>query len=248
VREFKKHLNKTNYLCNAFKIDVPKFISTFLLLLSCSIHSSTWAQSAEDVLQVLGAVVSNKGGVALVKNRITGQVKAYKTGENLWGLGTLLSVDRQLILVLEPSGQIARISGKLGGALKKKLGVRVYESTAEKHIEDGFQRIGNKIEVDVNYKERMLREELPNILMQASSEPVVVGGEIIGFRLFQFEPQSIFGKLGMKDGDIVKEINGVALNNVAKTIQLLNGLRQESNVSVQVLRDGQSVQLDLNVK
>jgi general secretion pathway protein C len=223
------------------------FARTLSILLAF-FSMAVFGQGAEDVLQVLGAVVSNKGGVALVKNRVSGQVKAFKTGENLWGIGTLLSVDRQLIIVLEPSGQITRVSGKLGGALKRKLGTKIYESTAEKHIEDGFQRIGNKIEVDSGYKERMLREELPNILMQASSEPVVVGGEIIGFRLFQFEPQSIFGKLGMKDGDIVKEINGVALNNVAKTIQLLNGLRQESSVAVQVIRDGQSVQLDLNVK
>jgi type II secretory pathway component PulC len=52
----------------------------------------------------------------------------------------------------------------------------------------------------------------------------------------------------MRDGDVVKEINGVALNNVAKTIQFLNGLRQESSVSVAIMRDGASVQLDMNVK
>jgi general secretion pathway protein C len=230
-----------------------KLQNTLRNLILCTIvviflKNTLLAQTAEEIIQVLGGVVSNKGGVALVKNRVTGQVKAYKTGESLWGLGTLLSVDRQLIIVLEPSGQITRISGKLGGVSKKRMVAKIYESNADKHIEDGFQRIGNKIEVDSRYKERMLKEELPDILMQASSEPVVVNGEIIGFRLFQFDSQSIFGKLGMKDGDVVKEINGVSLNNVAKTIQLLNGLRNESNVSVEVLRDNAPVQLELKVK
>ena len=84
--------------------------------------------------------------------------------------------------------------------------------------------------------------------MQASSEPVMENGEIKGFRLFQFDQSSMFGKLGMKDGDMVKEINGTPLNNVAKTIQFLNGLKDESRVSVNIIRDGQPITLDLNVK
>jgi general secretion pathway protein C len=207
------------------------------------------ASDAEDKLQLLGAVTSTKGGVALVKNIDDGKVKAFRTGENVYGLGTLLSVDRHVMIILEPSGNMANISSKLGGAFKKgKIVSKVYVSNEDKHIEDGFQRLGNKIDVDSRYRDRMIKEELPNILMQASSEPVIVNGEIVGFRLFQFEPDSIFAKLGMRDGDVVKEINGVALNNVAKTIQFLNGLRQESSVSVAIMRDGASVQLDMNVK
>jgi general secretion pathway protein C len=208
-----------------------------------------YASDAEDKLQLLGAVVSNKGGVALVKNTENGQVKAFRTGDPVWGLGTLLSVDRQVMIILEANGSMTSISSKLGGAFRKgKMVPKVYVSTEDKHIEDGFQRIGNKIDVDSRYRDRMIKEELPNILMQASSEPVIVNGEIVGFRLFQFEANSIFGKLGMKDGDVVKEINGVALNNVAKTIQFLNGLRSEANVSVNIVRDGSPVTLDMNVK
>ena len=84
--------------------------------------------------------------------------------------------------------------------------------------------------------------------MQASSEAVMENGEIKGFRLFQFEPNSIFQKLGIKEGDVVREINGVPLNNVARTIQFLNGLRSEGNVQVSVVRNGAPVTLDLNVK
>lgn len=231
----------------------PRKGTRALLAAACAAVALGWAlaraSDAEDKLQLLGAVVSNKGGVALVKNIDNGQVKAFRTGDSVWGLGTLLSVDRQVMIILEAGGQMTSISSKLGGAFKKgKVVSKVYVSTDDKHIEDGFQRIGNKIDVDSRYRDRMIKEELPNILMQASSEPVIVNGEIVGFRLFQFEPNSIFAKLGMKDGDVVKEINGVALNNVAKTIQFLNGLRQESAVSVNIMRDGAPVTLDLNVK
>lgn len=220
-----------------------------VLVALLSLYTLAIASEAENKLQLLGAVTSNKGGVALVKNLDNGKVKAFRTGENVFGLGTLLSVDRQVMIVLEPSGSMTNISSKLGGAFKKgKVVSKVYVSNEDKHIEDGFQRIGNKIDVDSRYRDRMIKEELPNILMQASSEPVIVNGEIVGFRLFQFEPNSIFAKLGMKDGDVVKDINGVALNNVAKTIQFLNGLRGENNVAVTIMRDGAPVSLEMNVK
>jgi type II secretion system protein C len=198
-------------------------------------------------LQLVGAIVSARGGVALVKNRETNEVKAFKTGEDVFRLGTLLSVDRQQMIIVENDGHMTMISNKLGGMTGRST-PKVIVSNADRHIEDGFQRIGTKIEVDGRYRDRLIRDELPNILMQASSEPVVINGEIRGFRIFQFDQNSIFHKLGLQDGDVVQEINGISLNNVARTIQFLNGLREENNVQVSVIRNGSPVTLELNVR
>ena len=197
-------------------------------------------------LQLVGAIVSARG-VALVKNRETNEVKAFKTGEDVFKIGTLLSVDRQQMILVENDGHMTMISNKLGG-MTGRSAPKVLVSTVDKHIEEGFQRIGTKIEVDGRYRDRLIREELPNILMQASSEPVVINGEITGFRIFQFDQNSIFHKLGLQDGDVVREINGIPLNNVARTIQFLNGLREENQVHVNVLRNGSPVALELNVR
>lgn len=228
------------------------FYTLCAFLVSClallAIPQLGFAADAADRLQLLGSITGAKP-VALLKNRDTGQVKAFRKGENVYGLGTVLEVEREVVTLLDNNGQTTYLSSKLGGAFGKGKKVpKILVSTEDKHIEEGFQRIGNKIDVDGAYKERMLKEELPNILMQASSEAVMVNGEIQGFRLFQFDQTSMFGKLGMKDGDIVKEINGVPLNNVAKTLQFLNGLRTESHVSVNIVRDGVPITLDLNVK
>ncbi|MEN9810600.1 MAG: hypothetical protein RLZZ488_2167 [Pseudomonadota bacterium] len=205
---------------------------------------------ASKSLQLVGAIVSARGGVALVKNRDTSEVKAFKTGEDVYRMGTLLSVDRAQMILVENDGQMTMISNKLGG-MSASQGPRVAKvivSNADRHIEDGFQRVGTRIEVDGRYRDRLIREELPNILMQASSEPVVVNGEITGFRIFQFDQNSIFHKLGLQDGDVVREINGIPLNNVARTIQFLNGLREENNVQVNIMRNGSPVTMELNVR
>jgi type II secretory pathway component PulC len=154
------------------------------------------------------------------------------------------------MIIVENDGQMTMISNKLGGMSVSQAArpPKVSVSSADRHIEEGFQRIGTRTEVDGRYRDRLIREELPNILMQASSEPVVINGEITGFRIFQFDQNSIFHKLGMQDGDVVREINGIPLNNVARTIQFLNGLREESRVQVSVQRNGAPVTLELNVR
>lgn len=208
------------------------------------------SSKASKSLQLVGAIVSARGGVALVKNRDTSEVKAFKTGEDVYNMGTLVSVDRAQMILVENDGRMTMISNKLGGmsASQAPRVSKVTVSSNDKHIEEGFQRIGTRTEVDGRFRDRLIREELPNILMQASSEPVVVNGEITGFRIFQFDQNSIFHKLGLQDGDVVREINGIPLNNVARTIQFLNGLREENHVQVNVQRNGSPVTLELNVR
>lgn len=218
-----------------------------LLLVSMHAHVPVHAESKTKKLQLIGAIVSANGGVALVKNRDTSEVKAFKTGETVFAIGTLLSVDRQQMIIVDNDGQINMISNKLGG-ITSRTPPKVLVSNEDRHIEEGFSRIGTKIEVDERYRDRLIREELPSILMQASSEPVVEGGKITGFRIFQFDQNSIFHKLGFKDGDIVEKINGTELTDVAATIRFLNRLREESQVQVKVRRNGADVSLDLNVR
>jgi len=50
------------------------------------------------------------------------------------------------------------------------------------------------------------------------------------------------------DGDIVTDVNGQALSDVAKTIQLLNTLKQETRVQITYLRGGAQQNLELVVE
>lgn len=218
-----------------------------LIYLFLIVAFTALAASARESAQLLGAIADNRGGVALVKNRASGEIKAFRLGMDVFEFGTLVEVTRSTATIEENGGNRVTISSKLGGGLLAGPKTKPIDD-GERYIEDGFQRIGNKIEVDARYRDRMVKEELQNILMQATAEPVMTNGEIVGFKIYQFDQNSIFHKLGLKEGDVVKEINGVPLNNVAKTIQFLNGLREEPKVEVAVNRNGEPVSLQMNVK
>jgi general secretion pathway protein C len=209
-----------------------------------------WSQEAQDVLQLLGSISGKTGsGVALVKHRPTSAIKAIRIGEDVFGMGRLMKVDRFQMVLHARSGSFVTVSSRFGGASKKAIGkTGPSVNTDDRYVEDGFERNGNKVSVDARYRDRVLKEDLPKILMEASSEPVMENGAIVGFRLFQIDDNSMFGKLGIKEGDVIREINGVPLNDAARTVQLLNGLRNEPNIKVNVIRNGAPVGIDMNVR
>lgn len=222
----------------------------FAFLAVTFLHPLSVAQDdARGKVQLLGGIAGkNGGGVALLKERSTGQIKAVRVGEKVFSVGVLVSFERERVVIHETDGKMTSISSKFGGDGSQKAAAKPLVATQDTYIEEGFKRVGNKIEVDAAYRDHMVKNELPKILMEAASEAVMQDGRVVGFRLFQFEKNSMFEKLGMRDGDVITEINGIPLSSAAKTVQLLNGMKQERSMNVQILRNGQPVTLDMAVK
>lgn len=64
-----------------------------------------------------------------------------------------------------------------------------------------------------------------------------------GFRVFQIKPGGIFQKLGIYNGDILRSINGVQMDNVERAFELLQQLRFENRFEIEILRGQQNVNM-----
>ena len=94
----------------------------------------------------------------------------------------------------------------------------------------------------------MLGEDFSQVLQDAKAEPHYEGGELSGFQVNRIRQDSIYEKAGLRNGDIVKEINGIPLSDAAQAIRLLQSLRGESQIEVRVVRGGESININLQVK
>ena len=216
--------------------------------------SSSNPITANADIQLLGTIAGQRvrpgaQSVALIKHRTSGKIAAVPLGGKAFESGTITEIRSKSIIITDASGSQTTVTSKLGGAwvtgyVPPPASAQV---SGDRYSEEGFERVGTKTRVDAAFRDRMVTQELPTILMSAASEPVVENGQIRGFRLFQFEPGSIFEKLGMADGDVVESINGVPLNDVARTVQFLNGLKSETKVEVTISRNGSPVTLSLDV-
>jgi general secretion pathway protein C len=70
-------------------------------------------------------------------------------------------------------------------------------------------------------------------------QPVFADGKQLGYRVYPGRNRQQFTKLGLKPGDLVTQINGAALDDPARGLEIFRALEEGSQVSVTVERDGQ---------
>lgn len=84
-----------------------------------------------------------------------------------------------------------------------------------------------------------LLKDLPSILKQARAIPVNgAGGKLDGFKIVEIKNDSIFEKIGIQNGDVVKRVNDDNLDSIEKGMSLFTALRNEKTISIDIDRGG----------
>jgi len=91
------------------------------------------------------------------------------------------------------------------------------------------------------------RQTIQNVITENVSKladvirptPYYVAGQMQGFRVYPGRDRKQFAALGLRPGDLVKDIDGAALTNPAQATQIFQGLGDKDQVSVTVERNGQ---------
>jgi general secretion pathway protein C len=90
---------------------------------------------------------------------------------------------------------------------------------------------------------------LASLLQQARSAPHKnpQTGEVDGFTILDFQPGSIYEKLGLQRMDVLKSVNGEPVDSPAKAMELYNALKSSDKVSISIDRGGKSESLDYSI-
>jgi type II secretion system protein C len=104
---------------------------------------------------------------------------------------------------------------------------------------DGVSKTGqDEFVVDEGELDKGL-ENLPLLLTQARAVPYFKEGRSIGLRLFAIKSGSLYEKIGLKNGDIIKSINGNSLGDISQALKLFEQLKQERSISLTLEREKQ---------
>ena len=69
-----------------------------------------------------------------------------------------------------------------------------------------------------------------------------------GFKLSSMEKGSVYEKLGLKQGDIIKSYNGKPVNSVQESMEMYNQLKTANQAELEIVRDGKIQKLKYNIK
>ena len=77
-------------------------------------------------------------------------------------------------------------------------------------------------------------------------QPVFAGGSLRGYRVYPGRNRAQFARLGLQPGDLVTAVNGAALDDPNRGLEILRGIGAGSAVTLSIDRNGQQQQLSVD--
>jgi general secretion pathway protein C len=81
--------------------------------------------------------------------------------------------------------------------------------------------------------------DLPKLLTQARAVPNMTNGTLNGFRIDYMAPASFYEKIGVQTGDVLQRVNGVDIRDPGTILSLLQQLKNEQVVKLDIVRNDQ---------
>jgi general secretion pathway protein C len=109
---------------------------------------------------------------------------------------------------------------------------------------DATEGIRQKGENDYSITRQKLDSTLGNlndIATQARMVPSFKNGVANGFKLFSIRPGSVFGAIGMQNGDVISRINGLEINSPDKALEMYGRLKDAGSLDIELERRGQPI-------
>lgn len=230
-------------------------VQLWMVIASLAFAAERFLSSDDAGFAIMGTIVSQdpSKSVVLVKQK-SGRVNAYKLEGKIdnW---LLISIDQKYVVVTDGKERLQVWQDKFASEGKRQQVARVPGAAAPRggnYREDGFERndpgSGDiKVKMTASYRDKMIKQDLQKILMQATALPHYQDGMIVGFSLTQIDQDSIFAKGGFVDSDVITSVNGIPMNSIPGAIKLLNSLREAPSIDVEVLREGAKRNVQLKV-
>lgn len=82
----------------------------------------------------------------------------------------------------------------------------------------------------------------------ARAVPALSMGKTEGFKLYAIRPTSVYAKLGFSNGDLVRDINGFALDGPDKVLEIYSKLRDATSLEIALTRRGRDETLRIEIR
>ena len=210
-------------------------------------------------LVLLGTIMNaDDKSVAIIKNEDNSKVNGYKSGENIDIIDSekvrLVDVKNckaviqrkakgQETIKCKNLGDVASAGSNEGLLTGSSQSSRRTRGKSEDSGSEGIKQVGeNQYEVSRDLLEDLLSDPT-KIVQQARVIP-----QDDGLRFFGIRSNSIFWKIGIKNGDTLHSINNVELNDIERALGVFEELRDQSSFNINFTRAGQKYTYQYTVK
>lgn len=206
-------------------------------------------------LVLLGTIMNpDSRSVAILKNPDNSKVQGYRGGDKI----DIIKKESVMLVQVKNCRAIIQRTGKPHETIRcKNLGDTVASAskskskTSKRNTRQNRRDTRNKNESNSTEDEGITKvgdneyEIRRDMLEDVLGDPtqIVQEARVIpqkdGLRFFGIRSNSIFWKIGIKNGDTLHQINNVELNDVERALGVFEELREQNNFTIEYTRAGQ---------
>jgi general secretion pathway protein C len=90
--------------------------------------------------------------------------------------------------------------------------------------------------------------DVASLMTQVQIQPHMENGVPAGLALSSIKPNSIFRRMGLRNGDIISGVDGNEISSVDDALRLVDSLKSASNLSVQLKRRGREKNIEYIIR
>ena len=201
---------------------------------SLTADSSHFDRSVSEELGLaLFGTVSGSPSVAraIIKDLKTGVFDLYKIGQVV-GNARIEDIEADAVILLHNEE-------------RKKLWITAWQSNSSDNNHVSSSQTNNEgsktLETDLPSEKtdtniRTKIEHVEEVLEKAVIEPYVVNGQIEGLRITDLENIKTGKRFGLKNGDVIRTVNGHLLTSKQKAYQIFKKARSQETITFELLR------------
>lgn len=184
---------------------------------------------------------SSPNPLAIIEDTRSGQATMYELGELIEGNLEIIDIVRGEVGFKAPEGEF-KLSFPAG---------TVWQPQASLSGEDAswynINREGDIFITDQATVSNCLRR-IREIMGKVRVSPHFIDGKKTGIRVSRLTPTGIFKEIGVKEGDVIKTINGLKLNTPYQIFTAYRKLRNQQELKVEIIRSSQPQALTYRIE
>lgn len=194
-------------------------------------------------VRLTGTVVGSSpdGSFAMVLDVAGREEHLYRVGDKVLGEGLVVAIGRDSVRLTR--GGAEQIL-KLFEEDRANASATVTPGSVERATAAPDQL---KFSIDRGEVDEALAD-LPRLLTQARLLPNFRSGQTDGFRIFNIVPGSLFARIGLQNGDVLHRVNDVAIEDPAKFMGIFEELKNESQITLDLVRGNDRKTLEYEIR
>jgi general secretion pathway protein C len=202
-------------------------------------HGTGGTASGANTLRLWGVGLDGREARAVIEDTTTHRQELYRVGDRVagarvaaidWDRVTLDGARGEEVLELSPPATATAPAGDAA------VDAAVAAASPAPASDGRIRRTGENAFIVDRRELAGAVDNMSGLMTQLRAVAEVHDGRPAGFRLFQIRDDSLFARLGLRDGDVVQRVNGSPVGEPAALLAFLDRLRNEPRVAVDIVR------------